>query len=188
MRFPFACVLVIALAAACGDGGGPPPPPGVISLSVGQSRTLTGSQAATLEVGGGSAGGEFTLIAFHASQTAGATVALEFSGTQITGVSGPPSPYVGPTFGALLARAPGTDPDAPDEAARVHARLRRVERELLARNRTALSADASPLYSTSAAAPVPNVGDQMTLNVKLEPACETRIPAPAASRQSPPAR
>jgi hypothetical protein len=173
MRFSFACVFVVALtAAACGDGGGPPPPPDVISLAVGQSRTLTASQAATIEVSGGSAGGEFVLVAFHASQVAGSTVPLEFSGTQITGVTGPPTPYIGPTFDALLARAPSTDPDAPDEAGRVHARLRRVERDMLARNRAARSAGASPLYSTSAAAPVPNVGDQMTLNVKLDPACE----------------
>jgi predicted small lipoprotein YifL len=176
MRFLSVATLMFALVlSACGRDGPTELPPGVIVLNVGQGRTLTASQAATIEISGGS-GAEFVLIPFHASQTPTSTVALEFSGTQITGVIGPPSPQVGPAVGPQLLRAPSAD--ALSAAARFHTSLRRLERGELARRlaaiRAARASRTSPLYSSAAAMPVPAVGDQMTLNVNRA-ACTNAI-------------
>ncbi|MFN2567440.1 MAG: hypothetical protein ABR499_20785 [Gemmatimonadaceae bacterium] len=170
MRIPsiYLLVLTIGLAACRGDGPTPPPlPPGVIALAVGESRTLTAAQGATIEVSGGSGGGEFVIIPFHGSQTASSNVALEFTPTQITGVTGPPTPQVGPAAEPLLSRASSIA--GMNAAARFDASLRRLEREVfgpkLAAIRAARSARLSPSYSVSGSAGVPAVGDQMTLNV-----------------------
>jgi hypothetical protein len=161
----------LAVAACGGDGGpGPNPQPGVISLAVGEGRTLTASQAATIEVSGGSGGAEFVLVPFHGSQSASATVALDFSSTQITGVTGPPLPHL----------APATDPGlSVERVASLHARaaararfdgeLRRIERDVLARRIPAARAARSLRASRSASgsgslAPVPTVGDPVTYN------------------------
>jgi hypothetical protein len=180
MRFPFACISVLALAAAaCGDGGGPPLPPGVISLSVGETRVISSSDAGTIEVSGGSGGAEFVLLALHASQTPGATAALDFSGEQLVAAPGPPTPDltpiadVGPTLARAAMRA---------EAARASfdARLRAVERQLAPRMPAARAVWAAreaarrdprgALMSVAAADPM--VGDAVTLNAHLDP-CDT---------------
>ena len=100
-RFLRSCLVgvpALVAIAACSDGSGPGDdgPPGVLSLSVGEGRTLTAAQAATIEVSGGSGGAEFVLVPFHASESPASTVSLQFTGTQITGVSGPPSPQLSP--------------------------------------------------------------------------------------------
>jgi hypothetical protein len=158
--------------AACGSDGGPgppPPPPGVISLAVGEGRTLTAAQAATIEVSGGS-GGEFVLIPFHGSQTPSATVALEFSGTQIIGVTGPPSPQLAPVDepGLSIERAASLQARAAARA-RFDGELRRLERDVLARRIPAARAARSLRASASASgsgslAAVPAVGDPVTYN------------------------
>jgi hypothetical protein len=125
----------IALAlTACGDGGPQPPtPPGVISLAVGQGRTLTAAEAATIEVSGGPAGAEFVMVAFHGSQSGGATVALAFSASQVTAVVGPPSPQITPTTTPALSLESAASVQARDaERARFDWELRRIEREVLA--------------------------------------------------------
>jgi hypothetical protein len=180
MRFSSACPLIFAfLLAACRGGvDEPPTPPGVLSLALGEGRTLTASQAATIEVSGGSSGAEFVLIPFYASQSPTATVALELVGTQITGVSGPPLPHVAssttPSFsieGAASFRAREAG------RARFDAALRRLEHDMFARRIPAararfggaLRASASAAGSGSRA--VPAVGDQMTLNVNALAGC-----------------
>jgi hypothetical protein len=172
MMRPIITVSLTALAvAACGGDGGPGPnlPPGVISLAVGEGRTLTASQATTIEISGGSAGGEFVLIPFYASQTPTATVPLEFSGTQVTGVTGPPSPQLAPANSPALSRA-----TIGDGAARFDAGLRRLERELAPRvpaARAARAARAAASFSASAATPA--VGDAVSYNATVTPACTT---------------
>ncbi|MFN2566617.1 MAG: hypothetical protein ABR499_16595 [Gemmatimonadaceae bacterium] len=180
MRFPFACVFVIALAAAaCGDGGGPPPPPGVISLSVGETRAISSSDAGTIQVSGGAGGAEFVLVALHGSQTPGATVALDFSGEQLAAAAGPPTPDLAPaaSAGPTLARAAMR---AAAARASFDARMRAVERQLAPRMPAARAAWAAreaarkdsrgALMSVAAADPM--VGDAMTLNTHLNP-CDT---------------
>jgi hypothetical protein len=177
MKSPSICALTFALVlAACGDGTKPPVPPGVISLAVGEGRTLTASQAATIEVSGGATGGEFVLIPFHGSQTPTATATLEFSATQVTAVTGPPLPEISPTTTARLSVSPERMASLRARAAaraRFDAELRRIERDMLAR-RLAASAGRSPRASASVApsgslAPVPVTGDPMTLNVNAKP-------------------
>jgi hypothetical protein len=143
----------LVLAACGGDGGpGPNPPPGVISLNVGEGRTLTAAQAATIEISGGS-GAEFVLIPFYASQTPTATVSLDFASTQITGVSGPPLPQVAPaTSGGLSLERP-TSLASAIARARFDGDLRRLERDVFARRipaaraARALRASASGSYT-----------------------------------------
>ncbi len=143
-RFSPACVLTFALAlAACGGGvDDPPVPPGVISLAVGEGRTLTAAQAATIEVSGGSAGAEFVLVPFNASQTPSATVALEFSAAQITGVTGPPLPQLAPRAGAGLTLTVDGErlQRRAAASARFHGDLRRLERTVFARRMPAARA------------------------------------------------
>jgi hypothetical protein len=163
----------LAVAACGGDGGpGPNPPPGVISLAVGEGRTLTAAQATTIEVSGGS-GGEFVLVPFHGSQTPSSTVALDFSGTQITGVTGPPSPQLAPANAPALSRATTTD-----GAARFDANLRRLEHELAPRvpgARAVRAARGTALRS--AAAVTPAVGDAVSYNTNAAPgqACDNPV-------------
>jgi hypothetical protein len=156
--------------AACGRDGPnePPPPVGVLSLAVGEGRTLTASQAATIEISGGSAGGEFVLIPFHASQVATSTVALEFAGTQMTGVTGPPSPQVGPAD-ATPSFNQGLGARASEDVS-FHTALRRQERELLVTHGWAARAARADRMQVlrSASVAVPAVGDQMTLNVNAK--------------------
>ena len=166
MRTRSLAVLAFALAAACKDGVTPPPtPPGVISLALGETRTLTASQAATIQVSGGSAGGDFVLIPFHGSQTASSTVTLELNGTQI--VTPTSAAQIAPPGDIQLSLASSTE--ALAGRARFDATLRRMERgELgskLATIRAARDEVLAPRYSISGSAPVPAVGDQMTLNV-----------------------
>jgi hypothetical protein len=176
MRSVTSAALTALALAACGDGGGPGPnpQPGVIVLNVGEGRTLPASQAATIEVSGGSAGEEFVLIPFYANQTPTATVALEFSGTQITGVAGPPLPQVAPaTSGGLSLGGPTSLANAIARA-RFDGELRRLERDVFSRRIPAARAARALRASASAAgagslAAVPAVGDQMMLNVNAKP-------------------
>jgi hypothetical protein len=171
MRTVVALGFTTLAVAACGDGGpGPNQPPGVISLAVGEGRTLTAAQAATIEVSGGS-GGEFVLIPFHGSQTPSATVPLEFSGTQITGVTGPPSPQLAPANAPALSRATTTN-----GAARFDASLRRLERELAPRVPAARAVRAARGTALrSAAAGTPAVGDAVSYNTNAAQACSNPI-------------
>jgi hypothetical protein len=164
-------IAALAGAACGGDGGpGPNPPPGVISLAVGEGRTLTAAEAATIEVAGGSAGGDFVLIPVYGSQTASATVALSFSSTQITGVIGPPLPQLAPATDRQLSVERIASLHARSAArARFDGELRRLERDVLARRMPAARAARSLRVSASASgsgslAEVPVVGDPVTYN------------------------
>jgi hypothetical protein len=170
-RAPLAIGVLVLGLGACKDGGGPNTPDDVIRLSVGETRTLTASEAASIEVGGG--GGEFVLIPFSGSLTASSNVALEFTGTQISGVTGPPTPQIGPSSAPLLSRAASTE--ALGAAARFHGEMRRMERQVLgpklAALRAARAGRLSPLDAVTGSAPVPNVNDQLSLNTARTPAC-----------------
>jgi uncharacterized protein YjdB len=148
--------------------------PAGISLAVGESRTFTASQAATIEISGGSAGAEFVMVPLHGSQTPAATVALEFNATNITGVSGPPLPSVGPATPGQLSVASGASLLANAGAARFDAALRRLERDVFARRIPAARAARSLRASASAAgsgslSAVPAVGDQVSYNTSRTP-------------------
>jgi hypothetical protein len=164
----------IALAACGGDGGpGPQLPPGVISLAVGEGRTLTSEQAATIEIAG-SAGADFVLIPFHASTTQNATVALQFVGTDLTSVTGP-TPQAGPASDpAFSVERAATLRSRDALRARFDAQLRRLERDFFAprmaaaRAARALGASRSASGSGSLAL-LPGVGDQVTFNVNAKP-------------------
>jgi hypothetical protein len=123
----------LGVAACKGDGGtGVKLPPGVIALSVGETRAIPSTDAATIQVTGGSAGAEFVLVPFYGSQTPSASVALDFSGEQLTATSGPPTPDVAPAAGA----GPTVDRAAVlSDAVRASfdAGLRRAERALAPR-------------------------------------------------------
>jgi uncharacterized protein YjdB len=143
--------------------------PAGISLAVGESRTLTASQAATIEISGGSTGAEFVMVPFHGSQTPTATVALEFNGTNITGVSGPPLPQVAPATPGGLSIASDASLQANAGAARLDAELRRMERSVFGRRMPSARATYSRRPSASVAgsgslAAVPAVGDVVTYN------------------------
>ena len=173
--FGLPCLLAIA---ACGDGGpGPDDPPGVLSLSVGEGRTLTATQAATIEVSGGSAGAEFVLVPFHGSESPGSTVSLQLTGTQITGVTGPPSPGLSPGGTPSFSRRASTLESREAARARLDGELRRLERGELARLIPAARAAFArrPSYSAAGsgalAAAVPAVGDQLSFNVIRSPSC-----------------
>jgi hypothetical protein len=164
----------IALAACGGDGGpGPPIPPGVISLAVGEGRTLTSEQAATIEIAG-SAGADFVLIPFHASQTPTATVALQFSGTDLTSVTGS-IPHAGPASGPAFSVERAAILRARDGLrARFDAQLRRLERDFFAPRMAAARAARALRASRSASgsgslAVLPAPGDQLTFNVNAKP-------------------
>jgi uncharacterized protein YjdB len=142
---------------------------GGISLAVGESRTFTASQAATIDISGGSTGAEFVMVPFHGSLTPAATVALEFSGTNITGVSGPPLPHIAPATPGALSVANDASLQANATAARLDAELRRMERSVFARRmpsaRATYSRRASAsLTGTGSLAAVPTVGDVVTYN------------------------
>jgi hypothetical protein len=138
-----------------------------ISLAVGESRTFTAAQAATIDINGGASGSEFVLIPFYGSQAAASTVALQFTGTQIGAVTGPPTPQRGPAWGPLLSRA--SSRNALSAAARFDAELRRFERGMSAgRIRAARAARAmrpsAALSGSASLAAVPVVGDLVTYN------------------------
>jgi hypothetical protein len=159
------------LVAACGDGGpGPELPPGVLSLSVGEGRTLTSAQAATIEINGGSAGAEFVLVPFSASQSPSATVPLEFAATQVTSVTGPPLPSLQPVRGAeLFAERAASVAARLAMRASLDAELRRLERSTFARRMPAARAARARRASRAAGgsgslAAVPAVGDQVSYN------------------------
>lgn len=164
--------LILALAA-CGDGGpGPNDPPGVLSLSVGEGRTLTAAQAAPIEVSGGSSGAEFVLVPFHASESPSSTVSLQFTGTQLTGVSGPPLPQLSPSRNpSFLARGASSVESRELARARLDLELRRLEKGELSRLIPGARAAFArrPSYSAAGsgavAAAVPAVGDQLSFNV-----------------------
>jgi uncharacterized protein YjdB len=143
--------------------------PAGISLAVGESRTFTASEAATIEISGGSTGAEFVMVPFHGSLTATATVALEMNATNVIAVSGPPLPHVAPATPGVLSVTSRGSFQANAGAARFDAELRRLERDMFARRmpaaRTArtLRASASASGSGSLAA-VPLVGDQVSYN------------------------
>jgi hypothetical protein len=165
----------LALAACGGDGGpGPEIPAGVISLAVGEGRTLTSAQAATIEIAG-SGGADFVLIPFHGSTVPTATVALEFSGTDLTGVAGS-TPQLAPASDpAFSIERTATLRSRDTLRARFDARLRRLERDFFAPRMAAaraalrLRASKSVSGSGSLAAVLPAVGDQLTFNVNADP-------------------
>jgi hypothetical protein len=182
MRSPSVCALTCALAlAACSGGSEPPPPSSAISLNVGEGRTLTASQAATIEVSGGAAGGDFVLIPVHGSQTPGATVALEFAGSQITTVTGPPLPQLAPATEPVFSVERLASLEARGAMrARFDGELRRLERDVFARRmpaaRAARARRASASVSGSGSlAAVPNVGDQVTYNTSSTSACDPAL-------------
>lgn len=182
-RFLRSCLVgvpALVAIAACSDGSGPGDdgPPGVLSLSVGEGRTLTAAQAATIEVSGGSGGAEFVLVPFHASESPASTVSLQFTGTQITGVSGPPSPQLSPGGDPLFSLRRASSVESRSAArARLDAELRRLERRELRRLMPGARAAFArrPSYSASGsgsvAAAVPAVGDQLSFNVTRDPPC-----------------
>jgi uncharacterized protein YjdB len=143
--------------------------PAGISLAVGESRTLTASEAGRIEISGGSAGAEFVLVPFHGSRTAAATVALEFNATNISGVTGPPLPHIAPASPGELLVAGSVSFRGDAGAARFDTELRRLERDLFAsrmpsaRMKRSLRPSASASGSGSLAA-VPAVGDVVTYN------------------------
>jgi hypothetical protein len=144
---------------------------GAISLAVGEARTLTGLDAATIEVSGGPTGGEFVLIPLNASVTPAATVALGVSAAGVTGIVGPPTPYASPATPAMLSvERRATFVQTRPRAARFDMELRRAERGMFARRMTAARAARSLQPSASRAglaslASVPVNGDQVTYNV-----------------------
>jgi hypothetical protein len=166
----------IALAACGGDGGpGPVIRPGVISLAVGEGRTLTSEQAATIEIAG-SAGADFVLIPFHGSTTPSATVALQFSGTDLTSLTGS-TPHAGPASDPAFSVQPTATLGTRDALrARFDAQLRRLERDFFARRMPAARRTRSLRASRSASgsgslAVLPAVGDQVTYNTSRN-ACD----------------
>jgi hypothetical protein len=168
---------VIALAACGGGTEPPPPPPGVLALNVGEGRTLTSAEAAPIEISGGSAGAEFVLVPFSATQSWASTVALELNASQITGVTGPLLPSIAPTredriFAERVASAAARSAGR----ARFDAELRRLERTMFGPRMPAARAARSRRASLSVAgsgslAPVPVVGDQITYNTERN-ACQ----------------
>jgi hypothetical protein len=149
----------------------------VLSLEVGQSRTLTAAQATTIEISGGSAGADFVLVPFHGSETPSSTVSLQFTGTEITGVAAQLSPG-DPAFSA--ERAAGLRPRLQSRStlrARLDTELRRLERREFARRMPAARAAFARKVSASVSgsgslAIVPNVGDQVTYNTSRT-SCES---------------
>ena len=143
--------------------------PAGISLAVGESRTFTASQAATIEISGGLTGAEFVMVPFHGSQTPTATVALEFNATTTTGITGPPVPSVAPATPGELSVARAARLQANAGAARFDAELRRLERTVFthrmpsARAARSLRPSASGSGAGSLAA-VPAVGDVVAYN------------------------
>lgn len=162
------------VAAGCGgtDGVGPEPPPGVISLNVGQSRTVSPSNPTNLEVSGGASGAEFVLVPVSGSASPTASTSFEFTATNVTAVVGPPNPQIGVASGPLLSQSAG---GRLKEDAAFHSRIRRFERDLAPRMATVRQARThggrgQPLFSMAAAA-VPAVGDQLTLNTSTQGGC-----------------
>ena len=175
MRRLACCFICAVAAAACGDGNGPPPPPeGLITLGVGEVKTIALSDAAPMLISGGSAGAEFTLIPVNALEDARATIALELSGEKLTTAAGPPTPRLG-TLGAARPIA-AVDATFPATAASFEAGLRRLEREELTSRipgaRAVRMARArSRIPGRATFLDVPTVGAEMVINISTSSAC-----------------
>jgi hypothetical protein len=144
------------------------PPPGIL-LAVGESRTLSAAQAGSIAISGELAGAEFMLMPFHNSLTPAATVALEFSSTNVTTVAGPPRPSLGPAVPSRLSIAAASDILLGNRSESLDGELRRLERTFLTRyiasaRRTRTSRGSAALAGTGSLAAVPAVGDAVTYN------------------------
>jgi hypothetical protein len=146
--------LPVSEALACADGEEG------LSLQPGQVFTTTGDRATSLCVQTGSEDGEYALVAFNASQEAGATMAVALTGAGVSRtVAGPPTPD----------RIPGGSVAAPvlrrDDA--FHMRLlESSQRALEPRLQTASRRGLVP--TAPRFAQVPASGDLLRLNVEVD--------------------
>lgn len=179
MKMRFSAPLLLALLAGCSDDEPTSPALEALVLSVlgglevGEAVTLSGEDARTLYLNGGADGAEYVYVPFFASETGAAQLAVEVSGADVRGASGPPNPARIPSglSGSLSAfgTRPATDQD-------FHLDLR--QREARFANRRLRSpgwneARSRMLRNVSAQAQaVPQVGSVIELNVAVNDPCE----------------
>lgn len=128
-------------------------------LSVGEVRTVTGDEAASLCLRSGPAAAEYTLIPFNGSESAAATLPVEIVGSGISAsVTGPPTPNRVPAV-SLTPTLRRND--------EFHMRmLRRSAAALEPRLRSAVRRGMGPDAPRLAVAPV--VGGLVELNVEVD--------------------
>jgi len=155
--------IAAVLAVACQDGTGPKDDG--LSLDIGGVQpSVTGT---TLSIPGGSAGGEYTLVAFNGSETFSSTATVTFTGTNLG--AAPAIRSMSPLHAEPLANLSPAFGGGPTRSSALDMKLRREERKLTNRfsgarqwfaSRTARSAG---LLRNSVPANL-NVGDVITLN------------------------
>src|SRR3712207_1306670 len=83
-----ACLLTLVAcdggSSVTGPGPGPSQTPITLTLGVGEVRTVSAAEAATLRVSGAPGGAEFTLIPFYGTTSVASTVTLELTGEQLS--------------------------------------------------------------------------------------------------------
>lgn len=158
-------ITAVALAEAC-------TPASALSLAVGEVRRLEGAAAASLCLGGGAGGAEFTLVPFFSSTSQAATVELQFQGTGIAAPTGPPSPSAAAALSPPALPAAARHPRDGGFHVRLRERSRPVLQPLVPAARAAYRARRSgvPRLDVSAGA-VPAVGSLLTLNANSDEAC-----------------
>lgn len=132
------------------------------SLAVGEVRTFTASQAASICLSGGATGSEYTYIPFNAA-AASQTLALEIVGGGVVAAQGPPNPSRAPIRGST-----GIQMSMAREDWGFHRRLRILESEMLAR---AATTPRSGILRSLTAAEVPKVGDTIRLSADPDATC-----------------
>lgn len=143
-------------AVSCTPGSGRP-------LEVGQAIQLSGAETETICFAAGDARAEYVAIPFNASETGGATVAIDVTGGGIVGVTGPPNParVAGDRVLAESESAAAVVGGAASWERRFREREIRELEPLIPRARTAMRR----LQADRIAADVPSVGSLMRLNV-----------------------
>jgi hypothetical protein len=141
-----------ALTCADGDEG--------LSLQPGQVYTTTGDKATTLCIQTGAQDGEYALVAFNASETAGASMPVSLTATGVSRVvTGPPSPD----------RIGGTSVAAPQLLRDEQFHMRMLENSQRSLEpRLQLAARRGLVPTAPHVARVPASGDLLTLNVEVD--------------------
>jgi hypothetical protein len=172
-----AALFIVAVGACDRSPSEPPIGPSDITvptLAIGQAFPVP-AEATTLRVPGGASDAEYTLVVAvgapsNVQQTpTPATVPIQVQGTRTQGVSGPPSPWTGPSFSVSGAQA------APAVAARagdIKHRLRDLERrELTPLTRGGGVTPSSGAMRSMSVASIPEPGSLVSYNVNTASSC-----------------
>ncbi len=151
-----------------------------LQLNLGEIRTLTAAQVASLCLSGTASGSEYALIPFSRSATAAATVQVDITGTNTSTVLVPPlasqsAPAVQPDLQAAMTRARLR---AAGESA-LRERERRELAPLLEQVRAARSRGVPLAPGPRALTATPVVGQVVTLNANGGQACSNANPKSA---------